>query len=129
MEFPTDESPRVEHPLIDGHTHLDQFGPGHFPHLLARARNANVGLLISAGTTLESCRRAQELAEAEPDVWAGVGLHGRCETDSPGRVAPMAGYRSRCPGWSVRCACMFCSLKVATDSIVRDGLVMDTGGN
>ncbi len=75
MEFPIDESPRVDYPLVDGHTHLDQFAPEHFPRLLARARSANVGLLISAGTTLESCRRTLELAEAEPDVCAGVGLH------------------------------------------------------
>ena len=75
MDFPLDESPRVEHPLIDGHAHIDQFAPEALGPLLERARAANVGLIVSAGTTLESCRRTLELAEAHSGVYAGVGLH------------------------------------------------------
>ena len=75
MEFSLDESPRVAHPLIDGHSHIDQFAPEALGPLLGRARAANVGLIVSAGTTLESCRRTLELAEANPGVYAGVGLH------------------------------------------------------
>ncbi len=75
MEFSLDESPRVVHPLIDGHSHIDQFAPEALGPLLGRARAANVGLIVSAGTTLESCRRTLELAEANPGVYAGVGLH------------------------------------------------------
>ncbi len=75
MEFSLDESPRVAHPLIDGHSHIDQFAPEALGPLLDRAQSANVGLIVSAGTTLESCRRTLELAEANPGVYAGVGLH------------------------------------------------------
>ncbi len=75
MEFSIEESPRVVQPLVDGHTHLDQFGGEELAGLLSRARAANVGAMVSAGTTIESCRRAIEIAEGEPDVYAGVGLH------------------------------------------------------
>lgn len=71
MEIP----PQAAHPLIDGHTHIDQFAPEDVPGLLERAREANVRLIISAGVTLDSCRRVQLLADAHPAVYAGVGLH------------------------------------------------------
>ena len=70
----TDISP-PRHPLIDGHTHIDQFAPADLDPLLARAESANVGLIIAAGVTLESCRRVCALADASPRIRAGVGLH------------------------------------------------------
>lgn len=62
-------------PLIDGHAHLDQFSDEELAAILARARDRNVGAIVSAGTTLESCRRVIAIAEEQPDVYAGVGLH------------------------------------------------------
>lgn len=63
------------HPLIDGHTHVDQFGAADLTALLERARLANVGLIIAAGTTISSCERVIHLAGAHPIIRAGIGLH------------------------------------------------------
>ena len=75
MQAPANEYPVSGHPLIDGHTHIDQFASDDIGPLLDRAREANVGLIIAAGVTLDSCRRVQMLADAHPVVYAGVGLH------------------------------------------------------
>lgn len=75
MEAVAFEIPRSNRPLIDGHTHIDQFAPADLDPLLARAEAANVGLIIAAGVTLESCRRVCGLADELPRIRAGVGLH------------------------------------------------------
>jgi TatD DNase family protein len=65
----------TDHPLIDGHTHVDQYSPDELAGLLERARRANVGLIIAAGTTVSSCENTLALAEAHPFIKAGIGLH------------------------------------------------------
>ena len=62
--------------LIDTHAHLT------FPDfaddldgLLARAAAAGVTRIITIGTSVESSRRAVELAEKHPAVFAAVGIH------------------------------------------------------
>ena len=42
---------------------------------MERGRDAGVGLVISAGTTLISTQRSLELAEIFPDFFSGVGIH------------------------------------------------------
>ncbi|MFN3974513.1 MAG: TatD family hydrolase [Dehalococcoidia bacterium] len=61
--------------LCDAHTHLDQFPQEEIPAILQRARQAGVGFIIAAGVTLESSRRCIGMAQAYPEVWAGVGIH------------------------------------------------------
>ena len=61
--------------LIDSHTHLDHFPPNELPDVIHRAQNANVGVIIIAGTTLQSSRRCVELATKYPLLYAGIGLH------------------------------------------------------
>ncbi len=61
--------------LIDGHTHIDQYGPSELPPLLERSRGAGVALIIAAGTTIESCTAVRLLADSHPDIRAGIGLH------------------------------------------------------
>ncbi len=63
------------HVLVDGHTHIDQYGPSELPQLLERSRGAGVGLIIAAGTTIESCTAVRLLADSHPGVRAGIGLH------------------------------------------------------
>ena len=75
MQAPATQDSRSDRPLIDGHTHIDQFASEDIGPLLDRAREANVGLIIAAGVTLDSCRRVQTLADAHPIVYASVGLH------------------------------------------------------
>lgn len=67
--------PRVHHPLVDGHTHIDQFTSEEIPQLLERAHAASVGLIISAGTSIDSCRRLLVLADSYPIIHVGLGLH------------------------------------------------------
>src|SRR6188472_3979202 len=62
--------------LIDTHAHLD------FPDfandledVLRRAEEADVRRIITIGTSIESSRRAIELAENYPSVYAAVGVH------------------------------------------------------
>ena len=65
----------TQHPLVDGHTHVDQYDAPDLEPLLERARHANVGLIIAAGTTVPSCERIVHLAGIHPIIRAGVGLH------------------------------------------------------
>src|SRR5262245_15097947 len=62
--------------LIDTHAHLD------FPDyandledVLGRASGADVRRIITIGTSIESSRRAIELAENYPSVYATIGVH------------------------------------------------------
>ena len=62
--------------LIDTHAHLDHedFAVD-FDAVLQRAREAGVERIISIGTSVESSRRAVELATQYPMVHAVVGVH------------------------------------------------------
>jgi len=62
--------------LIDTHAHLDypEFQPD-FADVLARAEAAGVTRMISIGTSVESSRRAVELAEKYPQIYAVIGVH------------------------------------------------------
>ncbi len=72
--------------LVDSHAHLDDkaFGAD-LPAVLARAREAGVTRIVTIGTSLDSSRRAREIAEREPDVWFSPGIHPH-EADAPGPV-------------------------------------------
>lgn len=62
--------------LIDTHAHLDypDFAPD-FDQVLRRAHDAGVTRIITIGTSVESSRRAIELAETYDQVYAVVGVH------------------------------------------------------
>ena len=62
-------------PLIDGHTHVDQYPEGDLVGLLNRAKEAGVGAIIAAGTNLESCNRILKITKTHPIVKAGIGIH------------------------------------------------------
>lgn len=62
--------------LIDSHCHLD------FPELttdeagvLARARTAGVGGMLTIGTRLDQFGRVRAIAERHDNVWCSVGVH------------------------------------------------------
>src|SRR5947207_13992298 len=64
--------------LIDTHAHLD------FPDfandledVLRRAEEGDVKRVITIGTSIESSRRASQLAENYPSVYAAIGVHPR----------------------------------------------------
>lgn len=62
--------------IIDSHAHLDDpdFAPD-FPDVLARAAAAGIERIVTIGTSLASSRRAVELAEKFPNVFAVIGVH------------------------------------------------------
>lgn len=62
--------------LIETHAHLDypDFAPD-FDDVLRRATDAGVTRIITIGTSVESSRRAVELAEKYPNVFAVIGVH------------------------------------------------------
>ena len=62
--------------LVDSHCHLD------FPDfaaerdaVVARARAAGVGTMLTIGTRLDQFPGVRAIAEAEPDIWCSVGAH------------------------------------------------------
>jgi TatD DNase family protein len=62
--------------LIETHAHLDypDFAPD-FDEVLKRATEAAVTRMITIGTSVESSRRAVELAEKYPAIFAVIGVH------------------------------------------------------
>lgn len=62
--------------MIDSHAHLtsSQFEPDRH-EVLQRARDAGVSFIINPATDLDDSRRAVELAERYPEVFACVGIH------------------------------------------------------
>ena len=61
--------------LIDIHTHIQQHDPSEVPGMLQRAAEADVSIIIAAGTTIDDSRKAIRLAEIYPNIYAGVGIH------------------------------------------------------
>jgi TatD DNase family protein len=62
--------------LADAHAHLDE------PEMrsdqeavVARAREAGVGLIINVGISLKNCRQVLETADKYPEVFASLGVH------------------------------------------------------
>ena len=62
--------------LVETHAHLDypDFAPD-FDDVLRRATEAGVTRIVTIGTSIESSRRAVELAEKYDNVYAVVGIH------------------------------------------------------
>ena len=62
--------------LIETHAHLDypDFA-NDFDDVLRRATEAGVTRIITIGTSVESSRRAVDLAEKYPNIFAVIGVH------------------------------------------------------
>jgi TatD DNase family protein len=62
--------------LIDTHAHLDmpEF-EADLPQVIQRAREAGVSTILTVGIDLASCRKAIEIAETYPDIFAILGVH------------------------------------------------------
>jgi len=77
---------------VDAHLHLDapEFDADR-EAVIARAVAAGVGLMVSAGTSVEGSRRAVALAEQYPNVRAAVGIHPSAAEDAtPGGLDVLA---------------------------------------
>ena len=75
--------------FYDTHAHLDydEYKPD-FSEVLARARNAGITKIISIATDLASSRRALELAEQHPMIYAAVGWHPSNAHEAPPDIRP-----------------------------------------
>ena len=61
--------------LVDSHCHLDYFVEAEIEEILARARGAGVGRLVTIGTRYHQAAQVKALAERFPDVFGTVGIH------------------------------------------------------
>jgi len=62
--------------LVDSHAHLElEDFDGDREQVIARAREAGVGRIVTVGINLADCRRAVALAEQFDEVYAAVGIH------------------------------------------------------
>jgi TatD DNase family protein len=61
--------------LIDSHCHLDYFQGVDRDAVLARARDAGVGRMVTIGTRLSKAAEQIAMAEADDHVWCTVGTH------------------------------------------------------
>ena len=59
--------------MTDSHAHLDACADPP-EHLVARAREAGVGRIVTIGTGIDSCRRALDIAEGHEGVYAALGV-------------------------------------------------------
>jgi TatD DNase family protein len=77
--------------LVDSHCHLDfpDFAPDR-AEVLARARNAGVGAMVTIGTKLSRFEEVRAIAESDPAIWCSVGVHPHeAEREGVGDPAPL----------------------------------------
>ena len=75
--------------LIDTHAHLDYPDfEADFEDVLQRAEGAGVTRIITIGTSVTSSRRAVEIAEKYPNVYAVVGFHPSYAEEADENVIP-----------------------------------------
>jgi TatD DNase family protein len=62
--------------LVDSHCHLDfaDFAAER-EAVIARARAAGVGAILTIGTRLDEFQGVRAIVEADPDIWCSVGAH------------------------------------------------------
>lgn len=62
--------------LVDSHCHLDFLPAGPAREaVIARARRAGVGAMVTIGTKMTEFPAIREIAESDPDIWCSVGIH------------------------------------------------------
>ncbi len=69
--------------LIDSHCHLDHWQEEERAGLIARAREAGVGTLITIGVRMRQAETVKAIAEAHPEVWCTVGIHPHNAAEEP----------------------------------------------
>lgn len=73
--------------LVDSHCHLDFDALAEDRQgVLARARAAGVGTILTIGTHRANHAVVKQIAEADPDVWCSIGIHPH-EADSDSLLA------------------------------------------
>ncbi|HYL50186.1 MAG TPA: TatD family hydrolase [Stellaceae bacterium] len=79
--------------LVDSHCHLDFARPEDREGIVARARRAGVGTLLTISTKLSEFPAVRAIAESDPDIWCSVGIHPHeAATEKGGDVESLATY-------------------------------------
>lgn len=74
--------------LVDSHCHLDMIAAKQdLDEVVARARRAGVGTMLTISTTLSGFDDVRAVAERYDDVWCSVGVHPH-EAGTEGQAAP-----------------------------------------
>lgn len=74
--------------MIDTHAHLEACADP--PEaLVARAREAGVGRIVTVGSTIDSCRVALAIAERDEGVFAALGIHPHHAAEEGDRVGEL----------------------------------------
>jgi len=62
--------------LVDSHCHLDFLeSAAERAEVIARARRAGVGAMVTIGTKITEFPAVLAIAESDPDIWCSVGIH------------------------------------------------------
>jgi TatD DNase family protein len=70
--------------IVDSHCHLDYMDrAGILPDVLARAREAGVGAMLTICTTIAEFPRVRGIAEASDNIWCTVGVHPHHAAEEP----------------------------------------------
>src|SRR5687768_9214982 len=69
--------------LIDSHCHLDYFAEAELETILARARDAGVGEMVTIGTRAAQAAAVKALTERLAGVWGTVGVHPHNAGETP----------------------------------------------
>ena len=74
--------------LVDSHCHLDfaEF-EAERGAVIARARAAGIGAMLTINTRLDEFAAVRAIAEADPDIWCSVGVHPHEAADHAGLAA------------------------------------------
>jgi TatD DNase family protein len=82
--------------LVDSHCHLDYAAPDELPAIIARARHAGVGTMLTIGTKLAEFADVAAIAARDPDIWCSVGVHPHEAAAEPeadaGRLVALAAH-------------------------------------
>ncbi|MCX8277873.1 MAG: TatD family hydrolase [Dehalococcoidia bacterium] len=81
--------------FIDTHAHIHQHASDESADIVERATAANVGAIITAGTTIEDSQLAIDMANSHARVFAGAGVHPtdiehRLTTDDLAKLSALA---------------------------------------
>src|SRR5919107_1304991 len=69
--------------LVDSHCHLDTFDIAEIPEVVARAREAGVGRMVTIGIRADQSAAVRSLAERFAEVWGVVGVHPQRAGEAP----------------------------------------------
>jgi TatD DNase family protein len=61
--------------LVDSHCHLDYADPETRAGIVARARRAGIGTMVTIGTKVAEAANLQTIAASDPDIWCTIGTH------------------------------------------------------